>query len=124
MSIVADQERLSQKHHLDWIGRKLKSTDMVTVYRQMGTPRDYFIFSALISPDQIECILSDEHMRSVDPESMNGIPAAYCPSGESEIKYFRWGVDEDMYGAEPLVIMSFFAFCLGLVEWRRIILRF
>ena len=109
MNIESDRDRLSQKHNLDWIGRKLKSTDMVTVYRQMGSPRDYFIFSALIPLDQIECILSDEHMSSGDPETMNGMPAAYCPSGESEIEYFRWGVDEDMYGAEPLVIKRWFS---------------
>ena len=109
MSLEVERERLSQKHNLDWIGRKLKSTDMVTVYRQMGSPRYDFIFSALIPPDQIECILSDEHMRSGDPETMDGMPAAYCPSGESEIKYFRWGVDEDMYGAEPLVIKRWFS---------------
>ncbi len=108
MSIDADRERLSQKHNLEWIGRKLKSTDMVTVYRQMGDPRDYFIFSALVPPEQIECILSDEHIRAGDPENMDGMPAAYCPSGESEIKYFRWGVDEDIYGAEPLVIKRWF----------------
>ena len=104
MSIVADRKRLSQEHNLEGIQRDLKATDMVTVYRQMGSPRDYFIFSALIPPDQIECMLSDGHMSSGDPENMDGVPAAYCPSGESEIKYFRWGVDEDMYGAEPLVI--------------------
>ena len=109
MSIESERDRLSQAHNLEWIGRKLKATDMVTVYRQMGSPRDYFIFSALIPPDQIEYILSNGHMSSGDPENMNGMPAAYCPSGESEIKYFRWGVDEDMYGAEPLVIKRRFS---------------
>ena len=104
MSIDKDRERLLQKHNLEWVRRDPKATEMVTVYRQMGSPRDYFIFCALIPPDQIEGILSDEHMSSGDPECMNGMPGAYCPSGESEIKYFRWGVDEDMYGAEPLVI--------------------
>ena len=109
MTIESDRERLSQKHNLERIGRDLKATDMVTVYRQMGSPRDYFIFSALIPPDQIENILSDGHMSSGDPENMDGMPTAYCPSGESEIKYFRWGVDEDMYGAEPLVIKRQFS---------------
>ena len=108
MSIELDRERLLQKHNLEKM-RWEKATDMVTVYRQMGSPRDYFIFCALIPPDQIERILSDGHFRSGDPEDMDGMPAAYCPHGESEIKYFRWGVEEDMYGAEPLVIRRWFS---------------
>ena len=34
MSIESERDRLSQAHNLEWIGRKLKATDMVTVYRQ------------------------------------------------------------------------------------------
>lgn len=109
VSIELDRERLLQTHKLQWIRRDLKATDMVTVYRWVGSPRDYFIFSALIPPDQIECLLSDGHISSGDPEDMDGMPAAYCPPGESEIKYFRWGVDEDIYGAEPLVIHRCFS---------------
>ena len=109
MSIDQDRERLAQKPNLDWITRDPKATGMVTVYRRMGSPRDYFIFSALIPPDQVECILSDGHISSGDPENMDGMPAAYAPSGESQIKYFRWGVDEDMYGSEPLVICRQFS---------------
>ena len=109
MSIDTDRKRLAQKHNLEWIRRDPKATEMVTVYRQMGSPRDYFIFCALIPPDQIEDILSDGHMSSGGPETMDGMPAAYCPSGESEIKYFRWGVNEDIYGPEPLVIHRWFS---------------
>lgn len=108
MSIESDRKRLLQKHNLEKM-RQEKATDMVSVYRQMRNPRDYFIFCALIPPDQIERILSDEHFSSGDPEDMDGIPAAYCPHGESEIKYFRWGVEEDMYGAGPLVIRRWFS---------------
>ena len=109
MSIDQDRERLAQEHNLEWIRRDPKASEMVTVYRQMGSPRDYFIFCALIPPDQIEDILSDGHMSSGDPEAMDGMPAAYCPSGESKIKYFRWGVDEEIYRAEPLVIHRWFS---------------
>ena len=109
MSIEADRDRLSQEHNLDRITRDPKATGMVPVYRQMGSPRDYFIFSALIPPDQIENILSDGHINSGGPENMDGMPAAYAPPGESQIKYFRWGVDEDMYGPEPLVICRQFS---------------
>lgn len=109
MSIEVDRERLSQEHNLEWIRRDPKATEMVTVYQQMGDPRDYFIFCALIPPDQIEDILSDGHMSSGDPETMDSMPAAYCPSEESEIKYFRWGGDEEIYGAEPLVICRHFS---------------
>ena len=44
MSIDQDRERLAQKPNLDWITRDPKATGMVTVYRRMGSPRDYFIF--------------------------------------------------------------------------------
>ena len=109
MTIELDRERLSQNHYLEWIGRKLRSTEMVTVYRRMGSPQDYFIFSALIPPDQIERILSDRHISSGDPENMDGMPAAYRSDRESPVKYFRWGVDEDMYGSESLVISRQFS---------------
>ena len=109
MSIESDRERLLQEERLQWMRQDLKANDMVTVYRQMGDSLDYFIFSALIPPDQIEYILSNEHMGSVDPENMDSMPAAYCSYGESEIKYFRWGVNEDKYGAEPLVIRRWFS---------------
>ena len=113
MSIVADRKRLSQEHNLEWIRRDPKATEMVTVYRWDQWIKknyiDYFILCALIPSDQIEDILSDEHISSGGPENMDGMPAAYRPSEESEIKYFRWGVAEDIYGAEPLVIHRWFS---------------
>ncbi|MXV78440.1 hypothetical protein F4001_08810, partial [Candidatus Poribacteria bacterium] len=62
MSIELDRERLLQAHNLEWMRRNLKPTDMVTVYRWTGSPRDYFIFSALIPPDQIEQVLSETNV--------------------------------------------------------------
>ncbi len=61
MSIESERERLLQKHNLERI-RQEKATDMVTVYRQMESPRDYFIFCALIPPDQIEQELSETNV--------------------------------------------------------------
>ena len=47
MNLDEERKRLAQKHNLDWIGRKLKATDLVTVY--LCNPEnfrvDYFIFS-------------------------------------------------------------------------------
>ena len=56
----------------------------------------------MIPSNLVEEILSGQHFSHVI-ENVWPEPAAY-PSEESEVKYFRWGVDEDMYGSEPLVI--------------------
>ena len=100
-----DRKRLLQDHNLEYIRRDLKANEMVTVYRwnPEDVKGDYFILGGLIRPGLVEEILSGEHISSVI-ENVWSEPMAYCPSGESEIKYFRWGVDEDMYGTEPLVI--------------------
>ena len=105
MSINQDRERLAQKHNLDRITRDLKATDMVTVVRwDLENLRlDYFILGGLIPANLVEKILSGEHISDVI-ENVWAEPAAYAPPGESQIKYFRWGVDGDMYGSEPLVI--------------------
>ena len=107
MSIEADRERLSQAHNLAWIRRAWKPTDMVPVYRwtSENVRQDYFILSGLISSQIwlkrsfLEQHVSDDRIENVWPE-----PAAYCPPGESKIQYFRWGVEENIYGSEPLVI--------------------
>ena len=105
MSIDADRERLSQAHNWEWIGRKLKATEMVTVYRwnSEDVRGDYFILGGLMPPKLVEEILSGEHISSVI-ENVWPEPTAYRLDRESPVKYFRWGVDEDMYGSEPLVI--------------------
>ena len=106
MSIDQDRERLAQKHNLEWIGRDWKPTHMVTVYRwnSENVRQDYFILSGLIPPNLVKDILSGQHISDSRIENVWPEPAAYCPPGESEIKYFRWGVEENMYESEPLVI--------------------
>ena len=106
MSINQDQERLAQKHNLDRIRRDLKATDMVTVVRwDLENLRlDYFILGGLIPANLVEEILSERHISDGSIENVWTEPRAYCPPGESQIKYFRWGVEENMYGSEPLVI--------------------
>ena len=106
MSINQDQERLAQKHNLDRIRRDLKATDMVTVVRwDLENLRlDYFILGGLIPANLVEEILSERHISDGSIENVWTEPAAYAPPGESQIKYFRWGVEENMYGSEPLVI--------------------
>ena len=105
MSIESDQERLSQAHSLAWIGRDLKTTEMITICRwnSENVRADYFILGGLIPSNLVEEILSEEHISDVI-ENVWAEPAAYAPPGESKIKYFRWGVEENMYGLEPLVI--------------------
>ncbi len=77
MSIESDRERLFQKHNLEWIRRE-KAIDMVTVYRQMESPRDYFIFSDLIPPDQIEQVLSEANV-GIRYGTENGIEELIIP---------------------------------------------
>lgn len=105
MSIDTDRERLVQGHNLEWIRCDLKMTDMITVVRWdlENLRQDSFILGGLIPADLVEEILSGEHISDVI-ENVWPEPAAYAPPGESQIKYFRWGVDENMYGSEPLVI--------------------
>ena len=105
MSIESDRERLSQKHNLEWIQRDPKANERVIVYRwnSEDVRDDYFILGGLIPPKLVEEILSGEHISSVI-ENVWPEPMAYPPPGENRVKYFRWGVDENMYGSEPLVI--------------------
>ena len=105
MSIDAARKQLSHARNLAWIGRELRTTDMVTVYRwdSKDVRGNYFILGGLIPSNLVQDILSGEHISNVI-ENVWPEPTAYSTSGESEIEYFRWGVDEDMYGSEPLVI--------------------
>ena len=105
MGIEADRKQLSQARNLEWIRRELRMTDRVTVYRwnSEDVRGSHFILGGLIPSNLVQDILSGEHISDVI-ENVWPKPAAYSTSRKSEIEYFRWGVDEDMYGSEPLVI--------------------
>lgn len=106
MSIGLDKKRLLQEENLEWVRHSWKDTDnMVTVcrYNPKDVLDDNFIWCGLIPSSQADIILSEEHISDVI-ENMWPEPAAYCPPGENKVKYFRWGVEENQYGAEPLVI--------------------
>ena len=105
MTIKSDRERLLQKHKLDWIRRDLKATEMVTVCRwnSENVKMDYFILGGLIPSNKVDEVLSEQHISGVI-ENVWPEPTAYRSDRESPVKYFRWGVDEDIYGSEPLVI--------------------
>ena len=105
MTIKSDRERLLQKHKLDWIRRDLKATEMVTVCRwnSENVKIDYFILGGLIPSNKVDEVLSEQHISGVI-ENVWPEPTAYRSDRESPVKYFRWGVDEDIYGSEPLVI--------------------
>ena len=106
MSIDTDRERLLQKRPLEWIRSDWKATSMITVYRwdPENVRKDYFILAGLIPPNMVREILEEKRHISSVIENVWPEPMAYCPSVESEVRYFRWGVDEDMYGSEPLII--------------------
>lgn len=109
MSIESDRERLLQEYNLEWIQRNLKATEMVTVYwcPQESIKIHCLIFGGLIPSNLVEEILSGQHFSDVI-ENVRPEPTAY-PSEKNEVKYFRWGVEEDMYGSEPLVICRQFS---------------
>ena len=96
MSLEVERERLSQKHNLEEMRRKLRLTDMVTVFQidRDNLYHERFIYSALIPDNQIEKALSDSDW---DLDIGDGLPCEFS----SEIKYLRYGVQN---GVEPLVI--------------------
>lgn len=101
MRIDEERKRLSQDHNLEQIARDLKATDMVTVYRWTGSPKDYFIFCMLIQPDHVEQMLSDTRIDNI--ESLNGMPDAitnYTSDGEQQAKYLRFDTED---GFEQLI---------------------
>ena len=106
MNTNENREPLSQEHNLKWIRRTLQMTDMITVH--WWDPNDHrqscFIVSGLIPDNLANTMLAHgEHVSNVI-ENVWPEPAAYTPSGENNIKYFAWGVEEDRYGSVPLVI--------------------
>ena len=96
MSIDKDRERLAQRHNLEEMRRKLRLTDMVTVFQidRNNLYHERFIYSALIPDNQIEEALSDSDW---DLNIGDGLPCEIS----SKIKYLRYGVEN---GVEPLVI--------------------
>lgn len=105
MKIDEDRKRLKQDNNLKWIGRDLNANDMLIVYKWDidNLRQDYFILSSLIPSDFAEEVLSKKLISNVI-ENVWPEPAAYSTSEENIVKYFRWGINEDLYGAEPLVI--------------------
>ena len=105
MSIDLDRKQLSQAHNLERMQRNLKANEMVTVYKwdPENLWQSPFILCGLIPVNMVEEILSGEYISDVI-ENVCPEPTAYCPPGESSVEYFRQGIDENMYGSEPLVI--------------------
>ena len=106
MNINENREPLSQEHNLNWIRRRLQTTDMITVYR--WDPEDHrqswFILSGLIPYNLVDSMLTDGRYIDDVIENVWPEPAAYAYPGEDKIRYFPWGTEEDRYGSIPLVI--------------------
>ena len=96
MNIGVERKRLAQGHNLEEMRRKLRLTDMVTVFQidRDNLYHERFIYSALIPDNQIEKALSDSDW---DLDIGDGLPCEVS----GEIKYLRYGVQN---GIEPLVI--------------------
>ncbi len=99
MNINLDRERLSQGQVLGERRRKLRLTELVTVYEvdREDLYHERFIYSALIPVDQVEQVLSDSNW---DLEVGDGVPATVSGGGRLP-EYLRYGVEN---GVEPLVI--------------------
>ena len=99
MTIESDRELLLQEHNLERIRRGWKANEMITVYRwdSKNLRIDYFILGGLIPYYLVEEVLSKQHISGVI-ENVWPEPTAYRSDRESPVIYFRWGVNEDMYG--------------------------
>jgi hypothetical protein len=96
-----ETQRLAQGEFLEWIGRPILPTEIVTVYLDDETDdHNVGIYCALIPNERIERSLSDP---SWDLHLGGGVPGAveYHRDGEKQVKYLRFGDDA---GVEPLVI--------------------
>ncbi len=111
MSIDADRKKLLQEQKLEEIRRTLQPLEWITVHRPVNTrtPMDYFIYSALIPPNQVEEILSDTEI-SDNPEVFDGIPDTLdygTQASMEQVKYLRYGYGTEN-GFEPLIISRSF----------------
>ena len=99
MSIDLDRKRLAQDESLKSLLRKMKLTDMVTVYQWVREEdsHEYAIYCALIPSRQIERALSDP--ADWDLHFYEGTPSAVVGGGE--VRYLRYGEDN---GIEPLIL--------------------
>ena len=111
MSIDTDRKKLLQEQRREEIRRERRPHDFITVHRPVNTraPMDYFIYCALIPPNQVEEILSDAKI-SDNPEVFDGIPATLdygTHDSMEQIKYLRYGYGTEN-GFEPLIIRRSF----------------
>ena len=99
MSIDLDRKRLAQKAPLKSLLRKMRLTDIVTMYQSIRQKDSYehFIYCALIPSRQIERALSDP--AEWDLHFYQGTPSAVVGGGQ--VRYLRYGDDN---GIEPLII--------------------
>lgn len=107
MSIDLDRKKLLQEQRLEEIRRTPQPLEWITVHRSANTraPMDYFIYCALIPPNQVEEILSDTKI-SDNPEVFDGIPDTLdygTQDSMEQIKYLRYGYGTEN-GFEPLII--------------------
>ena len=107
MSIDGDRKKLLQEQRLEEIHRTPQPLEWITVHRPVNTraPMDYFIYCALIPPNQVEEILSDTKI-SDNPEVFDGLPDTLdygTQDSMEQIKYLRYGYGTEN-GFEPLII--------------------
>ena len=111
MSIDADRKKLLQEQRREEIRRAPQPLERITVHRPVNTraPMDYFIYCALIPPNQVEEILSDTEI-SDNPEVFDGIPDTLdygTQASMEQVKYLRYGYGTEN-GFEPLIISRSF----------------
>ena len=99
MSIALDRKRLAQEGPLKSLLRKMRLTDMVTMYQWVTKEDSYehLIYCALMPSRQIERALSNP--AEWDLHFYQGTPSAVVGGGQ--VRYLRYGEDN---GIEPLII--------------------
>ena len=104
MSIDLDRKRLAQEESLKSLLRKMRLTDLVTMYQWIReeNSHEYAIYCALIPSRQIERALSNP--ADWDLHFYQGTPSAVVGGGQ--VRYLRYGEDN---GIEPLIINRDFA---------------
>ncbi len=114
MNFTSDRERLSQENMMDTLQRRLKLTDMVTVFQvtdeESFQERDHFVCSALLPSCHMENVEEVLALSGYLHRNEAGLPSSVSQYEEKTKekcpKYLRYGNE---HGVEPLVLRRHFS---------------
>lgn len=100
-----DKKRLAQDEMIDWLGRDIPMTDMVTVYLSDNTAsRRRGIYCGLVPSDQVKSRINTTSWDLMHGSDCPSVSVCY-EEDESTAIYHRFGNDD---GIEPLVLGRWF----------------